>query len=63
MPAMLTNIETMPPDQLVELLRGLVTDMSDESAVIQTAALARLARTCTEDFYVAVCDEIYGAWG
>jgi hypothetical protein len=63
MTAMLTNIETMPPDQLVELLRGLVTDMSDESAVIQTAALARLARTCTEDFYVAVCDEVYGAWG
>jgi hypothetical protein len=63
MTALLTNIETMPPDQLVELLRGLVADLSDEAAVIQTAALARLARTCTEDFYVAVCDELYGAWG
>jgi hypothetical protein len=63
MPAMLTNIETMPPDQIVELLRGLVADLSDDAAVIQTAALARLARTCTEDFYVAVCDELYGAWG
>ena len=63
MTALLANIETMPPDQIVELLRGLVADKSDEAAVIQTAALSRLYRTCTENFYVAVCDELYGAWG
>lgn len=34
MTALLANIETMPPDQIVELLRGLVADKSDEAAVI-----------------------------
>ena len=63
MPALLTNIETMPPNQIVKLLRGLVADKSDEAAVIQTAALARLYRTLPEAAYVAVCDELYGAWG
>jgi hypothetical protein len=63
MPALHTKIETLTTDQLVDVLRGLVADKRDEAAIVQTAVLARLYRTCTEDFYVAVCDEIYGAWG
>ena len=63
MTALQTNIETMTDAQLVELLRGLVADLSDEAAVIQTAALARLYRTWPEAAYIALCDELYGAWG
>jgi hypothetical protein len=49
--------------QIIDVLRGLVTDTSDEAAKVSTACLARLYRTMPEADYCKLCDELYGAWG
>lgn len=61
--ALETRIEQLTDEQLVAVLRGLATDPSDEAALITTAGLSRLYRSWPEAAYVALCDELYGAWG
>jgi hypothetical protein len=63
MTALENRIASLTTDQLVDVLRSLATDTGDEAARITTAGLARLYQQWSEDRYVALCDELYGAWG
>lgn len=63
MNALEAKIAAMTIDEVVAVLRALATDCSDEAARITTAGLSRLYRACSEDFYVTLCDELYGSWG
>jgi hypothetical protein len=58
-----TRIAALTVAQIIDVLRGLVTDTSDEAARVTTACLARLYRTMPEADYCKLCDELYGAWG
>jgi hypothetical protein len=63
MTALENRIASLTTDQLVDVLRSLATNTGDEAARITTAGLARLYQQWSEDRYVALCDELYGAWG
>jgi hypothetical protein len=63
MNALETKMASLTVDEVVAVLRGIATDCSDEAAAITTVGLSRLYRSCNEDFYCSLCDELYGAWG
>lgn len=63
MNALETKIAAMTIDEVVAVLRALATNPGDEAARITTAGLSRLYSTCSEEFYISLCDELYGAWG
>ena len=63
MNALEAKIAAMTIDEVVAVLRALATNCSDEAARITDAGLSRLYRACSEEFYISLCDELYGAWG
>lgn len=61
MDALKNKFDTLTIDEVVAVVRGLASDSSDEAGTVTDLCLARIQKACSQEFYVALCDELYAA--